>query len=406
MTRSRTHREPVVASPGTARRRTGGAWSAKEPEQRRRGGWRLVGAILALLVVAGGISALSLSGSSAHHAGKAAASPTELARRDARAFLARYVDANGRVVRRDQGGDTVSEGEGYALLLADALGDKSEFARVWRWDEANLQLPDGLFAYHWEKGRIASSTPATDADLDTAWALVLAGSRFSSSTYTAEGRRVATSILTNETVSPAGKLELVAGTWARGDPATVDPSYLAPEAMAALAKATGTARWRELEANSTSLVAAVVGASPERLPPDWALLSATGAISPAGTSSVKTPTYGLDAQRVPVWYAADCSGAGRHVAAEEWPAISALASGGGRISYTLAGRPRSSDLNPLGYVAAAAAADAAGHRTKATTLLARADRQNRSYHTYYGGAWVALGRVLLDTSWLSSCAAS
>jgi hypothetical protein len=25
------------------------------------------------------------------------------------------------------------------------------------------------------------------------------------------------------------------------------------------------------------------------------------------------------------------------------------------------------------------------------------------FHTYYGDAWVALGRILLDTPWLSQC---
>ena len=40
-------------------------------------------------------------------------------------FLDAYVDPDGRVVRRDQGGDTVSEGQAYALLLATAVGDEA-----------------------------------------------------------------------------------------------------------------------------------------------------------------------------------------------------------------------------------------------------------------------------------------
>ena len=30
-------------------------------------------------------------------------------------------------------------------------------------------------------------------------------------------------------------------------------------------------------------------------------------------------------------------------------------------------------------------------------------RQSERFHTYYGDAWVALGRILLDTPWLSHC---
>ncbi|MGH9046443.1 MAG: glycosyl hydrolase family 8, partial [Acidimicrobiales bacterium] len=58
---------------------------------------------------------------------------------------------------------------------------------------------------------------------------------------------------------------------------------------------------------------------------------------------------------------------------------------------------------PLGDVAAAAAAAAAGDRKAASALLDRADAQASKYHTYYGDAWVALGRVLLDTKLLSPC---
>jgi endo-1,4-beta-D-glucanase Y len=72
---------------------------------------------------------------------------------------------------------------------------------------------------------------------DTAWALVLAGSRFHAPAYTAAGLRVARSVLANKTMAVDGHLQLVAGPWARKDPAIVDPSYLAPEAMQALASA-------------------------------------------------------------------------------------------------------------------------------------------------------------------------
>lgn len=64
------------------------------------------------------------------------------------AFFSSYVDASGRVVRKDQGGDTVSEGQGYALLLAAAVGDRARFSSVWTWTKAHLQRQDGLLAWH------------------------------------------------------------------------------------------------------------------------------------------------------------------------------------------------------------------------------------------------------------------
>ncbi len=64
-----------------------------------------------------------------------------------RAFLAGYVDDDGRVVRTDQGGDTVSEGQAYAMLVAVGLGDADTFDAVWTWTRENLQRRDGLLSW-------------------------------------------------------------------------------------------------------------------------------------------------------------------------------------------------------------------------------------------------------------------
>lgn len=96
------------------------------------------------------------------------ASAREQARAAADRFLDRYVDGEGRVVRHDQGGDTVSEGQAYALLLAAALGDRRRFALVWRWTRERLQRPDGLLSFLWRDGKVEDPQAAADADLDAA----------------------------------------------------------------------------------------------------------------------------------------------------------------------------------------------------------------------------------------------
>ena len=60
--------------------------------------------------------------------------------------------------------------------------------------------------------------PASDADLDTAWALVLAGRRFGDPAYAAAGRSVAAAVLADESTTVAGTPVLVAGPWARAVP--------------------------------------------------------------------------------------------------------------------------------------------------------------------------------------------
>ncbi len=373
--------------------------------RRRRGRRRALVALAAIAALLAVVSLISFEGLREHqHRHQRPESPATLARQAAAGFLARYVRADGRVVRRGQGGDTVSEGESYGLLLSVAIAKPRIFAAIWRWERVHLQERDGLFAWHWRHGRVVGTSPASDADLVTAWALVLAGARFHDPGYLAAGRAVAHAVLAHETAQVAGRLELAAGPWATSRPTVIDPSYLAPEAMVALAAATHDPAWSELEVDSRLLIAALEASSPDRLPPDWARLDAAGVVRAIGAPSThQAPSYGLDAQRIAVWYGASCSSADRALAAALWPSLRRARGRGGAIAYSLTGRRLSRSANPLGYVAAAAAAGAAGARQQALRLLAKAGHQDRSYHTYYGDAWLAIGRVLLDTNWLTGC---
>jgi endo-1,4-beta-D-glucanase Y len=310
-------------------------------------------------------------------------------------FLDEYQASDGRIVRRDQG---------LALAHGVATHDAARFASIWNWTKENLQQPSGLFAYRWSDGAIVGTGAATDADLDTAWALVLAARSFGDPTYETDGLAVASAVLANETVVSGGRLELVAGPWARNAPYSVDPSYFSPEAMAALAKASGDPRWTQLEANSEQVVSELQGGDSTRyLPPDWALLAPSGAISASSPpSGGEPPSYGLDAQRVPVWYAADCTASGRALSADDWSTIRGLAASGSYLAYGLTGAVQSTYSNDLGLVASAASADAAGQRSQGGALLAQAQSGGNG-QTYYGNAWVALGTVLLTTKVLSPC---
>ena len=62
------------------------------------------------------------------------ASPGGSAARIAAAqFIDRYVTSDGRVIRHDQGGDIVSEGQAYGMLIAE-IADRPELVRtIWSW---------------------------------------------------------------------------------------------------------------------------------------------------------------------------------------------------------------------------------------------------------------------------------
>jgi len=129
-------------------------------------------------------------------------------------FFSRYVQSDGRVSATDQGGDTVSEGQAYAMLLAVALDDHSRFDQVWHWTKDNLQQDDGLLAFHWSNGHVDSDQPATDADLDAARALVLAGKRFESQGLHERRRAHRRSGAQRRDQPGSGLPVLTAGPWA------------------------------------------------------------------------------------------------------------------------------------------------------------------------------------------------
>lgn len=313
----------------------------------------------------------------------------ELEAPDIGAFFDRYVAGDGRVVRRDQGDDTASEGQAYGMLLAVAAGDRERFERIWSWSRDHLLRPDGLLSWHWSDGRVVDASPASDADVDAARALVLAGNRFDAPDLTAAGAQLAGAVLEHETVRAGGHLVLVAGPWAV-ERRIVNPSYFAPCAFADLLEATGDGRWAELRDSSYRLVEGLLEGG--RLPSDWASMGENGALRPIGLpdSPDGPPRYGLDAARLPFRLSEPCGGAGAGLAARMWTHLDRSAGKGGAIAYDLDGRRVDRADHPAALVGAAAAARAAGDDGASDGLLERAAALHSRHPTYYGGAWLAL----------------
>ncbi|MGG7509797.1 glycosyl hydrolase family 8 [Plantibacter sp. YIM 135249] len=331
--------------------------------------------------------------------------PTEQDPRDgaqaARDFLDDWVD-DGRVVRRDQGDDTVSEGQAYGLLVAAGVGDQDAFTEIWDWTEANLQRPDGLLAWRWADGKVVDDEPASDGDLDAARALVIAGDRFQEPSFTTAGVALAGLIADRMTAQTAAGRILLPGMWAAAtEPYAYNPSYASPVAFSVLGEATGDPRWAELEAGSAAVTAALLDESP--LPPDWAQVHADGSVDamPGAAGKGKSVRYGYDAARLPLRYAESCE-----------PADVALA---GRLASTLGrtigiaaetdlgGSPMTEDRHPLALQARAAARVAVGNTADASKDLRTADALAQDVPSYFGAAWSALSPLLLASDSLGGC---
>jgi endoglucanase len=318
-------------------------------------------------------------------------------------FLDRYLQPSGRIARTDEGGDTVSEGQAYGMLTAVALGDEERFRRIWAWTDEHLQRDDGLLAWRWADGGIADAQAAADADLLAAAALALAGDRFGDGDLTADARVINDAVLAHEVVSAGPSPVLVAGPWAVPT-RTVNASYLATPAMSLLWDTLGDRRWGPVAGWSRDVLDALTE-QPPHLPPDWAVVDATGGEPRAQPSPAGDPAgYGYEAARVIIQAAVDCRASGQVVAARAWPFLAAEVNDGKLVArYTLAGRPVGSDRHPLALVAAAAAAAANGDRGRADDLLEAADDLDAEAPTYFGAAWIALGRLWLDTDLVGGC---
>jgi endo-1,4-beta-D-glucanase Y len=378
--------------------RTGGRQARAEALLRGRLPAVFAGAAAVLTVAAAVAFALSVdSGRLAPPpAGGPGADPVER-------FFARYVSADGRVVRHDQGGDTVGEGQAYAMLMAVASDDRAGFESTWSWARDHLRRDDGLLAHRWAGGRVVDADAASDADLDAAHALILAASRFDTPAYRRDGLEMASAILEHETVRVGGQLVLVAGTWAQSRrPVPINPSYFSPRAFAVLAEASGDRRWTELRHSSSELIDGMTATRPS-LAPDWAQLGPDASIRPAAAPSDEAvgPRFGFDAVRVPLRWSWACDARERRLAARPWDFLRGQAGGGIAPEYGLDGKRLAPGTHPASTVAGAAAAHAAGEAGAAGRLLARAAAEDRRSPSYYGAALVALGHLLLETDSLN-----
>ncbi|WP_069711578.1 glycosyl hydrolase family 8 [Curtobacterium sp. ER1/6] len=316
-------------------------------------------------------------------------------------FLDDYVQG-GRVVRTDQGGDTVSEGQAYGLLIAYANDDRETFDRIWSWTQRHLLTDDGLLAWRWTPDDgVADEQSASDADLDAARALVLAGEHWRDERLTTAGTTMAAAILDHETAQTDLGTILLPGPWADTEPYRYNASYASPAAFRILERATGDRRWTALEEGSTAATAAVLEGSD--LPSDWSQVHADGTVDamPA-TGDQGSVVYGWEAMRLPLRYAEACSADDRALAGSIAPTLRRTTQLAAQLD--LGGTAVTGDTSGLAYAARAAAEHAAGSTSAATADLRRMDRTAATTPTYYGDAWAALGATMLTSDVLGGCA--
>jgi endo-1,4-beta-D-glucanase Y len=235
-----------------------------------------------------------------------AAGPATLLVDGWRQYKDRFVTSEGRVVDNANGGTSHSEGQGYAMLIAERLDDRPAFEVIWQWTQGNLLVRgDGLAAWRWtpQAPHVADHNNATDGDLLIAWALAEAGDKWHVSEYRQSARQIVEALAANVVISSRfGPILLPAsaGFAAKDQPdaPVVNLSYWIFPAFKHLRAVSDAIDWDALTATGKTLIG-LSRFGPRRLPTNWISLAAT---QPAPAQSFPA-VFGYDAVRIPFYLA-------------------------------------------------------------------------------------------------------
>ena len=218
-------------------------------------------------------------------------------------FKARFLDGDGRVIDTGNGGISHSEGQGYAMVVAEAAGDRAAFERLHGWTEKNLARPhDALFSWRYDPRQpvpVNDPNNASDGDILIAWALMRAGRRWGQRVWQARARDIRMAIHDHLVQVRGPRTLLLPGItgFDHPDRTTINPSYYIWPALDQFRAADGDDQWGRLIRDGERLIVdARFG--PLALPTDWIDIATDGRASPAAD---KPALFGLDAIRVPLY---------------------------------------------------------------------------------------------------------
>ncbi len=190
-------------------------------------------------------------------------------------WRAKYVTTSGagtggaRVYKPDEGGDTVSEGQGYGMLISVYMADgansgKSDFDKMLAYYKAKQRImpdgsPTGLMSWRVSAdGTVADVWTAPDGDVDAAFALLVADKKWGSGSgnpnYWGEAQNILNGLQRWATYNrSATASKLIANAekelaWSEGDTSFTMSSYQIVSYLKQFANAsdaTRAAQWRE-----------------------------------------------------------------------------------------------------------------------------------------------------------------
>lgn len=189
-----------------------------------------------------------------------------------------FISSDGRVMDPDRGDITTSEGQSYILQRSVAVNDVKTFNFTYKWTKEHLQRRDKLFSWIWgqdKKGefKVLDRNSAADADLNIAFALILAYERWHDQKYLKEAKPIICSIWRNET-KKIGKYRVLMPGWVqtRVDKIEINPSYFSPYAFKFFKKYDKHHDWDKVTDSSYYYIMASSAKTKTGLPPNWFLI--------------------------------------------------------------------------------------------------------------------------------------
>jgi endo-1,4-beta-D-glucanase Y len=223
-------------------------------------------------------------------------------------YKAQFYDGEGRIVDHDDGDRTTSEAQAYGMFFALVAEDRETFDKLLRWTQSNLAAGDlaatlPAWLWGWRKNDtwgVVDRNPASDADLWISYTLLQAGGLWNEPRYTAMGKAVLTLVQEQEVTSLPrfGAFLLPSNSgFATQQETILNPSYLPPQIVTALARATPDGVWGQV---SESLPGFLKSSSPHGFAMDWVACDDAGSLSPTqGPGKAAGGSY--DAIRVYLW---------------------------------------------------------------------------------------------------------
>lgn len=189
-----------------------------------------------------------------------------------------FMSKDGRIIDYDKNNITTSEGQSYIMLRSVAMRDKSTFDLTYKWAKNNLQRQDKLFAWLWGKNSqgkysILDENSASDADVDIAFALILAYEKWHEAKYLQESKAIINAIWDKETRRIGSYLILSPGANQNiDDKIEVNPSYFSPYEFRFFQKYDDLHDWNCLIDSSYYYLNQVMAKTQTNLPPNWFLI--------------------------------------------------------------------------------------------------------------------------------------